>query len=135
MVEGKHVARHLNRSVLEVSRPMVKVLKVYRKLGEHAAVAHFHSCSRDVPLEQAGTAASSALHLSETNVTPAMVFDNTAKAQLTGRRHNGTNRRASQTHKRVIISNDRNSKWKTTAEKINRSHLQTPQHPHGVVCS
>lgn len=51
---------------------------------------------RDVPLEQAGTAASSTLHLSETNVTPAVVFDNTARARLTGRRHNGTNRRASQ---------------------------------------
>lgn len=90
---------------------------------------------RDVPLEQAGAAASSTLHLSETNVTPAVVFDNTARARLTGRRHNGTNRRASQTHKRVIISNDGNSKWKTTAAKISRSHLETPQHPHGVVCS
>lgn len=53
-----------------------------------------------VPLGEGGRAASSTLCLSE-----MVVFDNTVRAQLTGRRHNGTKSCASQAETR------RNFKW------------------------
>lgn len=101
------------------------MLGVYRKLARHrrrkgrglgAGVAHF-----PVPPEEAGMAASSTLRLPETVVTPAVVFDNAARAQPTGRRHNETNRCTSQTRGRGVISNDSGSKRKKTKQtKKNR---------------
>lgn len=65
-----------------------EMLKAYRKLAWQRGTRR--RCSCKVPLELAGMAASSTLQLSETIVTSAVVFDNAARAQLTGRRHNAT---------------------------------------------
>lgn len=75
--------------VLAVTR---QVLKVHRKLAQPNVPALLQG--------EAGRAASSTLRLSEAVVTSAAVFDNTARAQLTAWRHNGTNRRTSQAQTR-----------------------------------
>lgn len=99
--------------------------------GAGAGVAHF-----PVLPEEAGMAASSTLRLPETVVTSAVVFDNAARAQPTGRRHNRANRRTSQMCGHGVISNDSRSKRKKqqqqknpTRVKINRTHLRNAAAP------